>query len=89
MENYWTDKRPEIACVFVTRNLYEKEYEYNLWRFEWQSNYLGWLTIDGEEWADISECVFDEYLILEKQKGELNDKRKKVLLRNTTGQYFQ
>jgi len=28
--------------------------------------YLGWFTNDGDEWDDIGECDFEEYLILEK-----------------------
>ena len=28
--------------------------------------YLSWQTEDGDEWDEISECDFDEYLVLEK-----------------------
>jgi hypothetical protein len=67
----WTKQKPDKPCVFLTR-IWDKKlekYDYYVWRFEkaecngeW---YLAWLTEDGEEWDDISECNFDEYLILE------------------------
>ena len=73
----WQKEKPDFACVFVTRY----EGEYNLWRFTWEKGdppekatdeeetvywYLAWNTNDGDEWDDINECDFDEYLVLEK-----------------------
>ncbi len=74
-------ERPNFACIFVTRhdykNKYKDKYYYNLWRLEWIPGddedddntiyyYLAWLDSDGNEWDDISECNYDEYLVLEK-----------------------
>ena len=77
----WITKRPDYACVFLTRhwNKFRNRNEYNLWRFEWVQGeppenakedtnyyYLAWLTNDWDEWDDIGECDYDEYLVLEK-----------------------
>jgi len=53
--------------------------EYNIWCFCWEIGeppvdvsdegitywYLAWTDQEGNEWDDIAECDFDEYLILE------------------------
>lgn len=70
----WSKEKPDYACIFLTKH----NSEYNLWRFCWQIGepsedtkgeapywYLAWTDQDGNEWDDISECNFDEYLILE------------------------
>lgn len=67
----WQIDKPDYACIFLTR-----QYGYyNLWEFSWEISdndtqeygdyYLDWTDIDGDEWDDISNCNFDEYLILE------------------------
>jgi len=59
----------------------DEYFDYNLWRFDWEPGespedssddnenviyyYLAWTDGDGDEWDDISECDYDEYLILE------------------------
>ena len=72
----WTQQKPDYACIFVTKH----SGEYNIWRFCWEIGeppedetdtdetvywYLAWTNQDGDEWDDIAECDFDEYLILE------------------------
>lgn len=76
MENLsWQKEKPDYACVFLTRY----NGEYNIWKFVWELGeppetaedqeskyyYLAWTDKDGDEWDDIEECTFDEYLILE------------------------
>lgn len=67
MELQWTKTKPDFACVFVAR----RGDDYGVWQFEWLHStdgdllfYLAWLTDDGDEFDDIEECEFDEYLIL-------------------------
>ena len=67
----WTTSRPEFACVFATK----KHDEYNIWRFCWETDesltgveygyYLAWTTNEGDEWDEIEDCDFEEYLVLE------------------------
>ena len=81
----WVKDRPDYACVFVTRHRYKTkgEYNYSIWRFEWQQGeppnnletdentayyYLAWNDDDGLEWDDMSGCDYEEYLVLEKLK---------------------
>lgn len=77
LEKLWQKEKPDYACIFVTRSADD----YQLWRFEWQVcdppddvkpedydktwYYLAWTTIEGDEWDDIKECNFDEYLVLD------------------------
>lgn len=67
----WQKERPKEPCVFMTRVLNKslRIYDYNIWRLEKvngdDKEYLGWLTEDGEEFGDINDCNFDEYLIIE------------------------
>ena len=67
----WQKERPNEPCVFMTRVWDEKLkiYNYTIWRLEKVNGdgkqYLGWLTEDGEEFGDINDCNFDEYLIIE------------------------
>lgn len=75
----WTTERPDFACVFVGR----EADEYSLWQLVWNQGeppeddldsetkyfYLAWTEIDGMEWDDIAECVFDEYLVLKRLPG--------------------
>lgn len=60
------------------------EFYYNLWRFEWAVGegepitedydeytkfyYLAWCNGDGDEWDDIADCDFDDYLVLQRLK---------------------
>lgn len=66
MELKWTQTKPDFACVFVSR----RDDDYHVWQFEWLEGeddfyfYLGWITDDGEEYDDIADCEFDEYLVL-------------------------
>ena len=66
----WTTKRPDFACVFVGRN----GDDYSLWEFVWCNadggRYLAWCESDGEEYDDIDECNFSEYLVLKRTKAE-------------------
>ena len=67
----WTTLRPEFACVFATK----KHGEYQIWRFCWEMDesltgveygyYLAWTTNEGDEWDEIEDCDFEEYLVLE------------------------
>ena len=75
LQKCWTQQKPDYACIFVTKH----SGEYNIWRFCWEIGeppedatdddtiywYLAWTNQDGDEWDDIAECDFDEYLILE------------------------
>lgn len=76
LQKCWTQQKPDYACIFVTKH----SSEYNIWRFCWEIGeppedatdtddtvhwYLAWTNQDGDEWDDIAECDFDEYLILE------------------------
>lgn len=61
-------ERPDFACVFVAR----RGDDYHIFRFEWcptdyedASYYLAWLDNYGIEYDDITECDYDEYLVLE------------------------
>lgn len=68
-------ERPDFACVFVAR----RGDDYYIFRFEWRptdyediykkediaSYYLAWLDNYGIEYDDITECDYDEYLVLE------------------------
>jgi hypothetical protein len=76
----WQKEKPDYACVFLTRH----NGEYSLWQFVWEIGeppeneprtdeeskyyYLAWVTNDGDEWDDIADCNFDEYLVLGKLK---------------------
>jgi len=82
LADFWVKKRPDYACVVLTRHKYKSKYEYNLFRFEWVVGeppddsadddenvtyyYLAWLDNDGDEWGDVNECNYDEYLVIEK-----------------------
>jgi len=65
----WTTKRPDFACVFVTK----KHDEYLIWRFCWEKDesimddeynyYLAWTTNEGDEWDEIEDCDCEEYLV--------------------------
>ena len=86
----WIKQKPDFACVFLTRDKKLKGgYDYDLWRLKWIQGeppenskddenidyyYLAWFTNDGDEWDDIGECDFEEYLIIEKlpELKELN-----------------
>uniref|UniRef100_A0A6M3KZ22 Uncharacterized protein n=1 Tax=viral metagenome TaxID=1070528 RepID=A0A6M3KZ22_9ZZZZ len=70
----WTKQKPDYACIFLTK----ENDAYNIWKFCWEIGdppdnadedaiywYLAWADQDGDEWGDIAECDFDEYLILE------------------------
>lgn len=71
----WQKERPEFACIFLAKH----NGEYSIWEFSWEIGeppedandddtiywYLSWTDKDGDEWGDIAECIFDEYLILE------------------------
>ena len=70
----WTETIPDFACVFVAR----REYDYSLWKFEWQIGeppeggdddttywYLAWEDADGEEYGDIADYNFGEILVIE------------------------
>lgn len=75
LQKCWTQTKPDYACIFVTKH----NSEYNIWRFCWEIGeppedatdddmvywYLAWTNQDGDEWDDITECDFDEYLVLE------------------------
>jgi hypothetical protein len=81
MEKNWITQKPDYACAFLTRYKFRDKWEYALYRFEWCQGeppedrsiedeetryyYLAWLDNDGEEWDDIAECKFDEYLVIE------------------------
>jgi hypothetical protein len=82
LQKCWQKEKPDYACIFVTKhnseyNIWRFAWEQgeptdedikNLKEGEEETRfyYLAWLTQDGDEWDDISECDFDEYLILEK-----------------------
>ena len=67
----WTTERPDFACVFASK----RRDEYQIWRFCWEMDesttddeygyYLAWTTNEGDEWDEIEDCDFDEYLVLE------------------------
>ena len=68
----WTPSRPEFACVFATKH----GTEYDLWQFYWREDkstaeigacnyYLAWADNNCDEWDEIEDCNFDEYLVLE------------------------
>ena len=77
----WIKEKPPYACVFLTRHKYKERFEYDIWEFAWTQGeppgdregdedetryyYLAWTDKDGEEWDDIKDCDFDEYLIIE------------------------
>ena len=64
----WTPLRPEFACVFATK----KHGEYQIWRFCWETDesimddeynyYLAWTNGDGDEWDEIEDCDFEEWI---------------------------
>lgn len=65
MELKWQETKPSAPCVFVTKY----SGDYYIWRFvdisTSDGTYLGWCTETGAEWDDISDCNFDQYLVLE------------------------
>lgn len=74
----WQKEKPDYACVFFTKHKYKEEFEYNIWRFMWEYTepledddsetrhyYLAWINNEGDEWDDIEECNYDEYLVIE------------------------
>ncbi len=75
----WTKDKPDYACVFVTRQKDKHNiYSYEVWEFRWEIGeppedaetettyyYLAWTDENGEEWDDIKDCNFNEYLVLE------------------------
>ena len=77
----WQKEKPDYACVFLTRHKDKERFEYDIWEFAWTQGeppedrggdedetryyYLAWTDKDGEEWDDIKDCQFDEYLIIE------------------------
>ncbi|MFA7360786.1 MAG: hypothetical protein WC139_07090 [Candidatus Kapaibacterium sp.] len=79
----WQKEKPDYACVFLTR-YNGVPVEFNLWKFVWELGeppetaedqeakyyYLAWTDKDGDEWDDIDECTYDEYLVLEKLPTE-------------------
>ena len=70
----WIKEKPDYPCVFMTRGKVKNHYCYSIWRIEKldgaedNTYYLGWLTEDGDEWDDIADMNFDEYLIIEKSE---------------------
>lgn len=73
-----TKVKPDYACVFVGKH----GDEFSLWQFAWNLGdppedadddneytmyfYLAWTDNDGNEYDDIAECEFDEYIVLQK-----------------------
>lgn len=78
-EDAWVAERPGFACVFVGK----RGDDYSLWELAWTQaegdfdeedfdngtiHYcLIWTESDGEEYDDIEECNFDQYLVIAKR----------------------
>lgn len=78
----FTKTKPDFACVFVSKRVCSGYNEYAVWQFSWELGeasedvtdddgetlyfYLAWLDQDGDEFDDIAECDFDEYLVLDR-----------------------
>ena len=67
----WVTKKPKFnkECLVICASKFIDTWEYSLYQIKWiglgNDLYLGWLTIDGEEYGDLNDMKAEKYLVID------------------------
>jgi len=69
----WTKVKPDKPCLFVTRDYWEGEYEYEVWQLvRSPGDPSDWQILSGraKEYYSLENFEADEYMIIEEFANE-------------------